>query len=227
MNVRRTLGNIVKVSEFIFVAAAYLIYVVLTLLTASDINDSLYQSLTYFIFIHAILMPLYLFFVGRHDTYVNLLYCHVRFKSMRRAFLVRIIYLLAETAMFIIPYVIMIFVFAILSKVNLSFFTLALCGINLFLNFFIAGIAACAVSVKSRKDYLGAITVYIILCIDFMFTLNFMGWDFSFYYKPMLDVFEFTQITEIAEALAVSAVKTASVLGCAYLLFIFKKDNIQ
>lgn len=139
MNISKSLNNIIKINEFIFVLCVYMVYMALTVLTASDINDSLYESLTYFLFVHTILMPLYLFYVGRHDTYVNLLYCRMRFRSTRDAFLVRIVYLLAETAMFTVPYIVMIFVFAMLSNINISFVTLLLCGINIYLSFFGGG----------------------------------------------------------------------------------------
>ena len=227
MNIKRSLNNIIKINEFAFLLIAYLVYIALTAITASDINDYLYESLTYFIFVHTILMPLYLFFVGRHDTYVNLLYCHIRFKSPRTVFFVRIIYLLVETAMFTVPYIFMTFIFAIVSRTNISFLALILCGINIFLNFLMVGIVACTISVKFRKDYLGAITAYLILCMDFMLVLGLLTWDFSFYYVPMLEVFTFTENVKILVSTAISVVKAVMVFGCAYMLFMFKKDNIE
>lgn len=227
MNIKRSIGNIIKINEFAFILLAYIAYIVLTVLTASDINDSLYESLTYFLFIHLFLMPLYLFFIGKHDTYVNLLYCHVRFRSSKDAFFVRLVYLLAETVMFIIPFVCMIFIFAIASQVNVSVITLLLCGINVFLHFLMAGIIACAVSVRLRKDYYGAIAAYLILCVDFMFVFGFLTWDFSFYYEPMLKVFTFTEITKVLMSVLISTIKAVIVFGCAYIPFIFKNDELE
>ena len=155
MKINRSINNFVRIDELMLILAVYILYTVMITLTASDLTDSMYSSFTYYIFVHFILLPCYLFFIGRHDTYVTSFYCYNRFKTPVNAFLTRICYLLIENILFIFPYIVLIFIFAMASDVNVTAVGLLLCGLNAALSFLVVGIVSCFISVKWRIDYLG------------------------------------------------------------------------
>ena len=227
MKIVRNLNNLIKTNEFLFIIAAYFFYVIVITLTASDMTDSMYESLTYFIYVHFALMPCYLFFIGKHDTYVNSLYCYVRFKGQRDAYFARIGYLAVESIIFVLPYIFIIFIFAFTSNAAVSIGGLLLSGLNTFLHFLMVGLVACAVSVRWRRDFLGGLVAFLILCVDFMLVSGLLMEDFSFFYVPMLEVFTFSDTINILKTVLISLVKVVVIFVCTYSMFLFKTKQVD
>ena len=227
MKINRSINNFVRIDELMLILAVYILYTVMITLTASDLTDSAYSSFTYFVFVNFILLPCYLFFIGRHDTYVTSFYCYNRFKTPVNAFLTRICYLLIENILFIFPYIVLIFIFAMASDVNVTAIGLLLCGLNAALSFLMVGIVSCFISVKWRIDYLGFFVCYLILCVDYLLTSGMLMVDFSFYYVPMLEVFIFSDTLMILKSVLFSFIKVVVAFGVTYSVFKIKVKNVK
>ncbi|MBS6474728.1 MAG: hypothetical protein KH354_01890 [Clostridiales bacterium] len=198
----------VTLGEFIGIIGAYALYAA-AVTALGGVEGFLYPE-----YVHFILMPCYLIYIGRHDSFFMRICCCVRFGSDRKAFLKRMANLAAESLIFSAPYVFLVFLF--LGKAGAGVLQMLLCGINAALSFWICGVISCFASAVSEKSFRGFLTAYALLSVDWALAAYLSDGNVSLFYLPMLRIFTAGGAAESLLQALISLGKGALLFGCAY-----------
>lgn len=209
----------VTLGEFIGIIGVYALYAAaVTALKGAE--GFLYPE-----YVHFILIPCYLYYIGRHDSFFMRICCCVRFGSARKAFLKRMANLAAESLIFSAPYVFLVFLF--FGKAGAGVLQMLLCGINAVLSFWMCGVISCFASAVSRKSFLGFFAAYALLSVDWALAVYVSDGSVSLFYLPMLRTFTAQSLAESLMPALISLGKGALLFGCAYFGIPWRRGRIS
>jgi hypothetical protein len=133
------------------------------------------------------LLPMYLFFLNRHDGYVFSDYCRTRFHHTRHIFTARTQYILVEAAVFTLPLLFVSMVFSFIGEA--SPVRMLLFCISFFLGLLWIGLVCGIMNTKCKLPYVTYLLIFVLLSVDYFATMGYFMFDFPLFYTPVFGVF--------------------------------------
>ena len=140
--------------------------------------------------LHFFLIPAYLFYLDRHDSYYIRDYCFVRFSFAGKAWVSRLSLLLPETVLFTFPYLALHLTGTVVERKSITeclYGSLSWCLLVLFI-----GTIACLLNFLLRRQHWGSALVFVLLTLDYLQANNtlFVVIDGSLFYYPLISAFK-------------------------------------
>jgi ABC-2 type transport system ATP-binding protein len=211
--------------EILFVICTYFIYLMLIVIDTRNVDEPLLMGLRYTLSVQFILMPAHLFLINRHDPYVSMPVCRVRFCSERDMALRRAVYLLVETTVFVLP----LWGIVLLSArgAGLPFLWALLLLLSVWQGFWQVGVVCCAASLKWRMPHMVYALVFAVLTFDAFASSGIFAFYVSFYYEDVLGILTVHTTGEVLRFGLFMMLKTLGLSAAAWLLFRGKIGRAQ
>lgn len=204
--------------EMTLVLLVFSVYLLAILLEGSWAGFPLFANMGNYMYAQFLLIPSFLLFLRRRSVLVNHIWCRVRVGDERRAFWVRIWYLLTETALFTAP--LLIITIALSLRAGFSLTSALLCYANVLFGFSQIGVIYCVLAVKTKND-IPCLVLFVVLLFDY-FCANgyfFALMDFSQFFVPTFSIFGAAPPENLPVRVLTMLGKAAALFGCSVLLF--------
>ena len=214
----------ISINEIFLIISVYIIYFLFFGMfyrnTIVIISGSHLQAFKNPMLVQFLLMPVYLFLLLKHDSYISSFICKTRFSSQAHAYLNRLIVLIIEVAVFVTPFSVLLIAITLLN--SLSFMITVLYIANVYLSYFIVGAICCFISLKWHQ--LVYLIAFVFLTLDSFAAIGILPYQLSVFYLPYCSIFAESELLTVLSAVLVSFIKLIAIV-C--LTFIFFKKKMQ